>query len=44
MCYAQLGHMEAAHKSLRDMLVLKPDYAIVARLHGKWIEPDLVSN
>ena len=43
MCYAQLGHMEAAHKSLRDMLVLKPDYAIVAReLHGKWIEPDLV--
>ena len=41
MCYAQLGHMEAAHKSLRDMLVLKPDYAIVAReLHGKWIEPD----
>ncbi|PYS69004.1 MAG: hypothetical protein DMF69_18345, partial [Acidobacteria bacterium] len=25
------------------MLVLKPDYAVVAReLHGKWIEPDLV--
>jgi len=43
MCYAQLGHIEAAHKSLRDILALKPDYAIVAReLHGKWIEPDLV--
>ncbi|HZM99793.1 MAG TPA: protein kinase, partial [Pyrinomonadaceae bacterium] len=43
MCYAQLGHIEAAHKSLRDMLALKPDYAAVAReLHGKWIEPDLV--
>jgi TolB-like protein/Flp pilus assembly protein TadD len=43
MCYAQLGHIEAAHKSLRDMLALKPDYAVVAReLHGKWIQPDLV--
>ncbi len=43
MCYAQLGQMDAARKSLSDMLALKPDYAIVAReLHGKWIEPELV--
>jgi TolB-like protein/tetratricopeptide (TPR) repeat protein len=43
MCYAQLGEMEAARKSLQDMLALKPDYAEVAReLHGKWIQPDLV--
>ncbi len=43
MCYAQLGRMEEAHKALRDMLALKPNYAQVAReLHGRWIEPDLV--
>jgi non-specific serine/threonine protein kinase len=43
MCYAQLGEMDAAHKSLQDMLALKPDYGKVARkLHGKWIQPDLV--
>jgi tetratricopeptide (TPR) repeat protein len=36
MCYAQLGEMEAAHKSLKNMLTLKPDYGKVARrLHGK---------
>jgi adenylate cyclase len=43
MCYAQLGEMDAAHKSLQEMLVLKPDYGKVARqLHGKWIQPELV--
>ncbi len=43
MCYAQLGEMDSAHKSLRAMLALKPDYGQVARqLHGKWIQPDLV--
>jgi TolB-like protein/Tfp pilus assembly protein PilF/predicted Ser/Thr protein kinase len=43
MCYAQLGEMDAARRSLRDMLALKPDYGKVARqLHGKWIQPDLV--
>jgi TolB-like protein len=43
MCYAQLGEMDAAHKSLQDMLAIKPDYGKVARqLHGKWIQPDLV--
>jgi adenylate cyclase len=43
MCYAQLGEMDSAHKSLQDMLALKPDYGKVARqLHGKWIQPDLV--
>jgi non-specific serine/threonine protein kinase len=43
MCYAQVGQMDAARKSLRDMLALKPDYGVVAReLHGKWIEPELV--
>ncbi|MGB5891193.1 MAG: protein kinase, partial [Thermoanaerobaculia bacterium] len=43
MCYAQLGEMDSAHKSLKDMLALKPDYGKVARqLHGKWIQPDLV--
>ena len=31
MCYAQLGRMEEAHKALRDMLALKPNYAEVAR-------------
>ena len=43
MCYAQLGEMDEAHKSLRDMLAIKPDYGKIARrLHGKWIQPDLV--
>ncbi|MGB7737468.1 MAG: TIR domain-containing protein [Steroidobacteraceae bacterium] len=43
MCYAQLGKMDAAHKSLQEMLALKPDYGKVARLlHGKWIQPELV--
>jgi tetratricopeptide (TPR) repeat protein len=43
MCYAQLGEMDAAHKSLQQMLALKPDYGKVARqLHGKWIQPELV--
>ncbi len=43
ICYAQLGQMEEAHKALRDMLALKPNYAEVAReLHGRWIDPDLV--
>jgi serine/threonine-protein kinase len=43
MCYAQLGETDAAHKSLQDMLAIKPDYGQVARqLHGKWIQPDLV--
>jgi TolB-like protein/class 3 adenylate cyclase len=43
ICYAQLDRMEEAHKALRDMLALKPNYAEVAReLHGRWIEPDLV--
>ena len=43
MCYAQLGEMDAARRSVQDMLALKPDYAKVARqLHGKWIQPDLV--
>ncbi len=43
MCYAQLGEMDAARKSLQDTLALKPDYGQSARqLHGKWIQPDLV--
>ena len=43
MCHAQLGEMDAAHKSLQEMLALKPDYGKVARqLHGKWIQPELV--
>jgi TolB-like protein len=43
MCYAQLGEMDAAHKSLQAMLALKPDYGKVARqLHGKWIQAELV--
>ncbi len=43
ICYAQLDRMEEAHKALRDMLALKPNYAEIAReLHGRWIDPDLV--
>jgi serine/threonine protein kinase/tetratricopeptide (TPR) repeat protein len=43
MCYAQLGEMDEAHKSLQAMLAIKPDYGKAARqLHGKWIQPDLV--
>jgi TolB-like protein/Tfp pilus assembly protein PilF len=43
MCYAQLGEMDAARRSIQDMLAIKPDYGQVARqLHGKWIQPDLV--
>jgi TolB-like protein/Tfp pilus assembly protein PilF len=45
MCYAQLGEMDAARKSLREMLAIKPDYGKVARrLHGKWIQPDLLEH
>jgi len=43
MCYAQLGQMDPAHRAVRTLLELRPDYAEVARdLHGRWIRPDLV--
>ena len=43
--HAQLGEMEEAHKALRHLLALKPDFAKVARkVHGMWIEPDLVEH
>ncbi|MGH9364442.1 MAG: hypothetical protein ACRD1B_04140, partial [Thermoanaerobaculia bacterium] len=41
--YGQLGERDAAGKALRDLLELKPDYAVMARERlGKWFDPELV--
>jgi len=43
--YGQLGEGEAAGKALRQMLALRPDFAVVARQElGKWWDPDLVEH
>src|SRR5579862_6497672 len=41
----QLGEKEIADKALRDLLVLKPDIAAIARDNlGKWFQPQLVEH
>ena len=41
--YGQLGNPEAARETLRELLVLRPDFAVTGREDlGKWYPPDLV--
>ncbi|HYN06241.1 MAG TPA: protein kinase [Vicinamibacterales bacterium] len=41
--YGQLGKPEAAREALRELLVLRPDFAVTGREDlGKWYPPDLV--
>jgi len=43
--HGQLGEKTAAEKALRDLLVLKPDMAAIARESlGKWFQPELVEH
>ena len=43
--YAQLGEREAARNAVRDLLVLRPDFAALAREElGKWWEPELIEH
>lgn len=43
--YGQLGEREAARKALRELLAIRPDFAVVAREElGKWWDPELVEH
>lgn len=43
--YGQLGEREAAEKTLRKLLSLKPDFALIGRNEfGKWYLPELVEH
>jgi TolB-like protein/Tfp pilus assembly protein PilF len=43
--HGQLGEKTAAEKALRDLLVLKPDMAAIARESlAKWFQPELVEH
>ena len=43
--YGQLGERDAAGKALRELLVLKPDFAVGAREEpGKWFDSELVEH
>jgi TolB-like protein len=43
--YGQLGERDAAHNALRDLLTIRPDFAVVAREElGKWWDPELVEH
>ena len=43
--YGQLGERGAAGKALRELLALKPDFAVIAREEtGKWFDPELVEH
>lgn len=43
--YRQLGEREAASKALRELLILKPDFALEARAElGKWYSSQLVEH
>jgi hypothetical protein len=45
MAYGQLGELDAASSAVRDLLALKPDFAMTARDEfGKWFEPELVEH
>jgi TolB-like protein/tetratricopeptide (TPR) repeat protein len=41
--YGQLGEREAAGNAVRELLALKPDFAVIVREEcGKWWDPELV--
>ena len=43
--YGQLGELQAAHKAVRELLAINPDFAAVAREElGKWWEAELVEH
>jgi TolB-like protein/Flp pilus assembly protein TadD len=43
--YGQLGERDAAEKSLRDLLRLKPDFPVTVRDElGKWFDPELAEH
>jgi tetratricopeptide (TPR) repeat protein len=43
--YGQLGDTQAARNAARDLLVLRPDFPVVAREElGKWWDPQLVEH
>jgi TolB-like protein len=43
--YGQLGELEAAHKALRALLAVRPDFATAAREEcAKWWQPELVED
>lgn len=43
--YGQLGQIEAAQKSVQDLLALRPDFASFARYeYSKWYEPDQIEH
>ena len=43
--YGQLGELDAAHKAVRNLLAIRPDFAAVAREElGKWWDPELVEH
>ncbi len=43
--FAQLGEREAAQKSLKELLAIRPDFVGATREEfGKWLEPELVEH
>jgi hypothetical protein len=45
VAYGQLGEREAGRSAVRELLVLRPDFAATAREEcGKWWEPGLVEH
>jgi TolB-like protein/tetratricopeptide (TPR) repeat protein len=43
--YGQLGEQEAARNSVRELLALRPDFAVAAREElGKWWDPELIEH
>ena len=43
--YGQLGEREAARKAVRELLAIRPDFAVVAREElGKWWDPELIEH
>jgi hypothetical protein len=43
--HGQLGELDAAHNAVRELVGIKPDFAVVAREElGKWWDPELVGH
>src|SRR5579862_2394981 len=43
--YAQLGQSELAHKAVRELLAIQPDFASMARgFYGKWHSSELIEH
>jgi TolB-like protein len=43
--YGQLGEQEAASNAVRELLSIRPDFAVVAREElGKWWDPELIEH